>query len=82
MNELSLSWPHLKRVAFEEVEALLSRRILAQLATGFPGQSFSRLRTAMLRRAGMRIGRSSLIQGPMKVTGDGNPCEKISIGMS
>jgi len=82
MNELSLSWPHLKRVAFEEVEALLSRRILAQLATGFPGQSFSRLRTAMLRRAGMRIGRSSLIQGPMKVTGDGNPCEKISIGVS
>ena len=74
-------WPHLKRVAFEEVESLLSRRILAHVAAGFPPQSFSRTRTALLRRAGVKIGRSSLVQGPIRITGEGNPCEEISIGV-
>ncbi len=73
-------WPRLKRVAFEEVEVLLSRRILAQVAAGFPAQSFSRTRTALLRRAGMKIGASSLVQGPIRITGEGNPCKDISIG--
>jgi len=80
MKAHSVFWPHLKRVALEEVEPLLSRRILAQIAEGFPAQSFSRARTALLRRAGMKIGNSSLIQGPMHITGEGNPCEQISIG--
>ncbi|HEY0467801.1 MAG TPA: hypothetical protein VGC79_26555 [Polyangiaceae bacterium] len=80
MNPPSVSWPHLKRIAFEEVEALLSRRVLAQFAEVFPTQSFSRTRTALLRRAGVQIGGSSLIQGPMRITGAGNPCESISIG--
>lgn len=72
--------PHLKRVAFEELEPLLSRRILAQIADGLPPQSFSRTRTALLRQAGVKIGNSSLVQGPMRITGEGNPCEQISIG--
>jgi maltose O-acetyltransferase len=80
MKALSVIWPHLKRVAFEEVEALLSRSILAQVAAGFPAQSFGRTRTALLRRAGIKIGASSLVQGPIRVTGEGNPCEHISIG--
>jgi len=80
MKPSSVSWPHLKRVALEEVEPLLSRRLLAQIAEGFPAQAFSRTRTALLRRAGMKIGTSSLIQGPMRITGEGNPCEQISIG--
>ena len=80
MKELSVFWPHFKRVAFEEVEALLSRSILAQVAASFPSQTFGRTRTALLRRAGMKIGRSSLVQGPILITGEGNPCEKISIG--
>lgn len=80
MKSFSVFWPHLKRIAFEEVESLLSRRVLAQFAEAFPAQSFGRTRTALLRRAGMQIGRSSLIQGPMRVTGAGNPCEAISIG--
>jgi len=73
-------WPHLMQVAFEEVEPLASRRVLAQLAVGFPIQTFSRTRTAMLRAAGMRIGRSSLVQGPLRITGTGNPCQDFSIG--
>jgi len=76
----TMFWPHMKRVALEEVEALLSRRIFTQVAAGFPAQSFSRTRTALLRRAGMTIGRSSLVQGPIRITGEGNPCEQISIG--
>jgi len=80
MKSRSVFWPHLKRVALEEVEGLLSRRILAELATSFPAQSFSRTRTALLRRAGVKIGRSSLVQGPLRITGEGNPCENISIG--
>ena len=80
MNPHGMFWLHMKRVAFEEVEPLLSRRILAELAAGFPTQSFSRTRTALLRSAGVKIGRSSLIQGPMRITGEGNPCENISIG--
>ncbi|HET7539206.1 MAG TPA: hypothetical protein VFK05_05020 [Polyangiaceae bacterium] len=73
-------WPRLKRAAFEEVEGLLSRRVLAQLAQGFPAQSLCRARTALLRSAGMKIGANSLVQGPIRITGEGNPCENISIG--
>ncbi len=80
MKLQSVFWPRLKRVAFEELETLLSRRILAQLAQGFPAQSFSRTRTVLLRSAGMRIGMSSLVQGPIRITGEGNPCENVSIG--
>lgn len=80
MKPRSVFWPHLKRVAFEEVETLLSRRILAQIAESFPAQSFSRTRTELLRRAGVKIGSSSLVQGPMRITGEGNPCENIEIG--
>ena len=80
MKPHSLFWSKWKQVAFEEVEVLLSRRVLAQIAKGFPPQSFSRTRTALLRRAGLQIGKSSLIQGPVRITGVGNPCESISIG--
>jgi maltose O-acetyltransferase len=78
--KLQSVWPRLKRVAFEEVEALLSRRVLAQVAQGLPAQSLCRARTALLRSAGMKIGTSSLVQGPIRITGEGNPCENISIG--
>ena len=80
MKSHSVFWPHLKRVALEEVEPLISRRILAQIAEGFPTQAFSRTRTALLRSAGVKIGSSSLVQGRMRITGEGKPCEQISIG--
>jgi maltose O-acetyltransferase len=74
-------WPHFKKVAAEEFGPLLSRRVLARLAGSLPTQAFSRSRTAMLRRSGVRIGRSSLVQGPLLVTGaSDNPCLQISIG--
>jgi len=73
-------WPHMMQVALEEVEPIASRRFLAELAAGFPAQTFSRTRTALLRAAGVSIGPSSLIQGPLRVTGTGNPCLDLSIG--
>jgi len=72
--------PKAARAAFEEIEPLLSRRVLAQSAGLLPQQSFNRARTAMLRAAGVRIGKQSLIQGPVRFTGTGNPCSLLSIG--
>jgi acetyltransferase-like isoleucine patch superfamily enzyme len=73
--------PSLARMAFEEIEPLLSRRVLAEAsAVAFPQQSFTRTRTALLRAAGVQIGAHSLIQGPIRVTGMGNPCHFLSIG--
>jgi acetyltransferase-like isoleucine patch superfamily enzyme len=70
----------LLQVAAEEMEPVLSRRLFAHVSSNLPGQAFSRTRTALLRRAGVRIGARSLIQGAMHITGDANPCDKISIG--
>lgn len=80
MKPHRVSWPHLKRVALEEIEPFLSRRVLAQIAESLPAQTLSRTRTALLRQAGVQIGSSSLVQGPMRITGEGNPCQQISIG--
>ena len=73
-------WPNLLRVAVEEMEPVLSRRLFAHVSTNLPAQSFSRARTALLRRAGVHIGARSLVQGAMRITGDGDACDKISIG--
>ena len=77
---LATIWPRLGKVAHEEVERLLSRSVLARVAGVLPMESFARTRTALLRRAGIKIGPSSLIQGRMRITGEGNPCADISIG--
>ena len=77
----SAFWPHLAKVVSEEFGPLLSRRLLARVAAGLPTQAFNRSRTALLRQSGVRIGRSSLVQGPLLVTGaEDNPCHQISIG--
>jgi acetyltransferase-like isoleucine patch superfamily enzyme len=68
------------QAAFGEVETLLSRRALVNAAGALPAQSFSRMRTALLRAAGVVIGEHSLIQGPLRITGDGNPSHLLSIG--
>lgn len=68
------------RAAFGEVETLLSRRAFMSAAATLPEQSFSRTRTALLRAAGVTIGEHSLIQGPVRITGDGNPSRLLSIG--
>jgi maltose O-acetyltransferase len=73
--------PSLARVAFEEIEPLLSLRLLAQAAsTMFPQQSFNRTRTALLRAAGVKIGLQSLVQGPIRITGIGDSHRLLSIG--
>ncbi|MEO6603098.1 MAG: acyltransferase [Polyangiaceae bacterium] len=76
---IGLFLPRLAQAALGEVETLLSRRILAEAAASFPTQSFSRTRTALLRAAGVRIGEHTLIQGPVRITGSGNPCKSVSI---
>ena len=68
------------RVAFEEVQPLLSRKLLAEAAAVFPQQSFNRARTALLKAAGVQMGAQSMIQGPVRITGPGNPCSLLSIG--
>ena len=72
--------PGFSRAAFEEIEPLLSGTLLAHAATVLPQQSFARTRTALLRAAGVRIGAHSLVQGPVRITGIGNPCVHLSIG--
>ena len=73
---LSRMW----RVAVQDVEPVLSRQILVNLADTLPSSAFFRTRTAMLRAAGVQIGEHSLIQGKVRVTGPGNPCSLLSIG--
>jgi maltose O-acetyltransferase len=69
----------LAQAALGEVETLLTRRLLADVAATFPAQSFSRTRTGLLRAAGVQIGEHTLIQGPVRITGVGNPCKNVSI---
>jgi len=85
MPERTIGWlarmPRLARAAAEEIAPLLSRKLLAQATAALlPQQSLNRTRTALLRAAGVHIHRSSLIQGPVHVTGLGNPCPYLSIG--
>jgi serine acetyltransferase len=62
------------------LEPFFSRQSLAHLAEALPSSAFNRLRTAMLRAAGVKIGQHSLIQGKVRLTGDGNLCELLTIG--
>jgi len=70
------------RVAAEDVGPILSRQAFAHLAETLPSSAFFRTRTAMLRAAGVRIGKHALIQGKLRLTGPGNPCELLHIGES
>src|SRR5882724_745150 len=85
MPERTIGWlarmPRLARAAAEDIAPLLFRKLLAQATAALlPQQSLNRTRTALLRAAGVRIHRSSLIQGPVHITGLGNPCPYLSIG--
>jgi maltose O-acetyltransferase len=66
------------RAAKEELQPITSRQLLAHLAECLPSSSLFRVRTAMLRAAGVKIGQHSLIQGKLRLTG--NACELLSIG--
>jgi maltose O-acetyltransferase len=68
------------RVLAEDLQPIASRQVLARMSETLPNSGFSRLRTAMLRKAGVQIGARSLIQGQLRLTGQGNPCELLTIG--
>jgi acetyltransferase-like isoleucine patch superfamily enzyme len=71
----------LARASLEEISPFFPRKVVAESLAGLlPQQSFNRTRTALLRAAGVRVGDRSLIQGPVRLTGKGNPCELLSIG--
>jgi maltose O-acetyltransferase len=69
------------RISAEEVELLLPRKVIAEAAARvLPHQTFNRTRTALLRAAGVTIGEHSLLLGPIRITGDADPCRLVTIG--
>jgi maltose O-acetyltransferase len=70
----------LMRAIAKDVDPMLSRKLLAELAAHLPSTAFAATRTAVFRAAGAKIGKHSLIQGGMRITGTGNPCTFLSIG--
>lgn len=69
------------RIALEEIAPLKPRKVLAEAAaTLLPQQTFNRTRTALVRAAGVRIGPHSLLLGPIRLTGVGDPCPLLAIG--
>jgi maltose O-acetyltransferase len=68
------------RVAWEEVRPLLSRAALSEVAAVLPSSAFATSRTMLLRAAGATIGPQSLVQGRVRLTGHGNPCQWLFIG--
>lgn len=59
---------------------MLSRQLLGYVARTLPSSAFAKTRTALFRAAGVSIGAHSFIQGPMRLTGIGNPCKLLTIG--
>jgi len=68
------------RIAWAEVGSLMSRNALAQASSLLPSSAFAITRTALLRAAGVTIGPDSLVQGRIRLTGIGNPCQWLTIG--
>lgn len=68
------------RAAVEDVQPVLSRQLLVHLAHALPSSAFCRTRTNMLRAAGVTIGPRSLIQGTLRMTGNGHCRRLLSIG--
>lgn len=57
------------------------RQVLVQMASApLPQLTFNRVRTALLRAGGMKIGRGSQIMGSVTVTGPGRWSELLEIG--
>jgi acetyltransferase-like isoleucine patch superfamily enzyme len=71
----------LAKASAEEVHLLWPRKVFAEAAArALPHQTFNRTRTALLRAAGVSIGEHSLLLGPIRITGERDPCHLISIG--
>jgi len=71
------------RAIAKDVENLNLRLFLANLLVALlPDGSFSRLRTAIYRLGGLRIGPYSRIDGRIQFTGNGDPQQRLRIGAS
>jgi maltose O-acetyltransferase len=70
----------LGRVAREELDASPRAIVAGVLSRMLPQLAFRRLRTALLRASGVRIGARSLIGGEIRITGTGSLRELLSIG--
>ncbi|HEY8087899.1 MAG TPA: DapH/DapD/GlmU-related protein [Polyangiaceae bacterium] len=68
------------RVASEELD-FDSRRVAAGFVSRvLPQNAFNRLRTALLRALGVRIGKASLVGGALRLTGSGSLRDLLTIG--
>jgi maltose O-acetyltransferase len=50
------------------------------IASALPQLTFNHTRTMILRAAGLKIGPRSLVMGPLRLTGDGEPSDLLTIG--
>src|SRR5260370_30753346 len=71
----------LLKTAREEVAHLRPRHVVARtVASSLPQFTLNRLRTAILRAGGLKIGERSHVLGPILISGTGDPAELFSIG--
>jgi maltose O-acetyltransferase len=76
-----VTWATRAARAFVRETAFDLRKTGAQvISRGLPQFSFNRTRTLLLRAMGFHIGASSMVKGPLIVTGDRAPTDLISIG--
>jgi maltose O-acetyltransferase len=68
------------RAAVEDVQPVVSGQLLVHLAQALPSSAFCRTRTTILRAAGVKIGAQSLVQGTLRLTGNGNRRQLLTIG--
>jgi maltose O-acetyltransferase len=73
----------LRRIVREELSSFHPRLQLALIASGLiPAHAGRRLRAALLRLGGLKIGRGTLVLGNPVIAGEGNPYRLLSIGES
>ena len=70
----------LLRVVEEELGLDPRRVAVGIVSSSLPQNHFSRLRTALLRALGLRIGPTSLFAGPVHITGSGPVRDLLSVG--
>jgi acetyltransferase-like isoleucine patch superfamily enzyme len=70
----------LARAGADEASFDLRRVSSNAVSRMFPQLSFNRTRTALMRAAGLRMGRGALVMGPLEITGPGNFRELLTIG--
>jgi maltose O-acetyltransferase len=71
----------LPEVAREELGGLRPGLAMAVLVSGLlPDLVANRVRTALFRRAGVAIGRGTVIGGKLTIAGPGHPAPRVSIG--